>query len=49
MIESVGKFHVLGGIMGGNIRDATSSLGVIVPEKKRAAIGHGSENARAGI
>src|SRR5690349_20195651 len=35
--------------MGGNIRDATSSLGVVVPEKKRTTIRLGGENTRAGI
>jgi len=49
MIESVGKFHVLGGIAFGNIRDAASGPGVIVPKKKRASVGLGSEDARSGI
>jgi len=49
MVKSVGEFNVFGRILGGNARDAASGLGVIVPEKKRAAIGLGGEDARAGI
>jgi hypothetical protein len=49
MIESVSKFHVLGGILRRNIRDATGSLGVIVPKKKRTTVGLGGKDTRTGI
>src|SRR5216684_1102173 len=45
MVESVRKFKILGG----NIGDAASGFGVLVPKEKRLSVGRGREDARAGI
>src|SRR5260370_28838572 len=49
MVESVRKFKILGGIFGGNIGDAASGLGVLVPKEKCLSVGRRREDARAGI
>jgi len=49
MVESVREFKVFGGILGGNTGDAPSGFGVLVPEKKRLAIGRGGEDTRTWI
>src|SRR6267154_3880681 len=49
MVESVRKFKILGGIFGGNIGEASSGFGVLVPKEKRLSVGRRREHARAGI
>ncbi len=49
MIESVRKFKVFGGILGGKTRDAAGGFGIVIPKKKRLAIGRRGEDTRAGI
>src|SRR5260370_15408586 len=49
MVESIRKFKILGGILGGKTRDALGGFGVLVPKKKRLSVGRRRENARAGI
>ena len=49
VLEGVGEFRVFSGVFGGETRDATSSLGMIVVEEQRFAVRRGRENAWIGI
>jgi hypothetical protein len=47
--EGFGEFCVVGGVFGGEARDAAGGFGVIVIKEERAAVGRRSEHARIGI